>query len=91
MQANFQKTLSVERTPEGLVIDFPQELDFSKIEGTVFLYRPSNKQLDNEIPLSLSSSQLLVPDSRLVGGRWNIIIDWTYDDEAYYYKKEISY
>lgn len=89
--SKLSENIKVERTPEGLVIDFPQELDFSKIEGTVFLYRPSNKQLDNEIPLSLSSSQLLVPDSRLVGGRWNIIIDWTYDDEAYYYKKEISY
>ena len=65
MQQSFQKTLAVEKTAEGLVINFPQELEFSKIEGTVFLYRPSNKQLDNEIPLSLSSHQLLVPDRSL--------------------------
>jgi len=85
------ENISVEKTAEGLVINFPQELEFSKIEGTVFLYRPSNKQLDNDIPLSLSSHQLLVPDRSLVGGRWNIIVDWTYHGEAYYFKKEVTY
>ncbi|MGB7843090.1 MAG: FixH family protein [Salinimicrobium sp.] len=85
------ENISVMKTAEGLAINFPQNLNFSKIEGTVFLYRPSNKQLDNDIPLSLSSHQLLVPDRSLVGGRWNIIVDWTYEGEAYYYKKEINY
>ncbi|NJY62032.1 FixH family protein [Salinimicrobium sp. CDJ15-81-2] len=85
------ENINVEKTSEGVVITFPAELEFSKIEGKVFLYRPSNKQLDFEIPLSLSSNQLLVPDKRLAGGRWNIIIDWTYQDEAYYFKEDIKY
>ncbi|MGB7786780.1 MAG: FixH family protein [Salinimicrobium sp.] len=89
--SKLSENISIERTEEGLVINFPQELDFSKIEGTMFLYRPSNKQLDNDIPLSLSSHQLLVPDSSLVGGRWNITVDWTYDGEAYFFKNEINY
>lgn len=88
---NLSQNLSIEQTPEGLVINFPQELDPSKIKGKMFLYRPSNKQLDREFPLSLSSHQLLVPDNRLVGGRWNILIDWTYKDQAYFYKEEITY
>ena len=74
-----------------MVITFPEELEFSKIKGNVFLYRPSNKQLDFEIPLSLSTNQLLVPDKNLLGGRWNIIIDWTYGEEAYYFKEDINY
>lgn len=89
--SKLSENISMEKTEAGLVINFPQELDFSKIEGKVFLYRPSNKQLDNDIPLSLSSHQLLVPDSSLVGGRWNITVDWTYEGEAYYFKKEINY
>jgi len=88
---NLQENIQLEKTEAGLVIRFPKELDFSKIKGKMFLYRPSNKQLDNELPLSLSSSQLLVPDSSLAGGRWNIIIDWSYGDESYYYKKDINY
>ena len=85
------ENINVEKTSEGVVLTFPEELEFSKIEGKVFLYRPSNKGLDFEIPLSLSSNQLLVPDKNLVGGRWNIIIDWTYQDEAYYFKEDIKY
>ena len=85
------ENIQLEKTSEGVVITFPEELEFSKIKGNVFLYRPSNKQLDYEIPLSLSSNQLLVPDKNLLGGRWNIIIDWEYQDEKYYFKEDIKY
>lgn len=85
------ENIQLEKTSEGMAITFPEELEFSKIKGNVFLYRPSNKQLDFEIPLSLSSNQLLVPDKNLLGGRWNIIIDWTYGEEAYYFKEDINY
>lgn len=86
-----EKNIEVEKTPKGVVVTFPETLEPSKIKGTMFLYRPSNKRLDNEFPLSLSSNQLLVPDSSLVGGRWNIIVDWEYKGESYFFKKEITY
>jgi len=57
----------------------------------VFLYRPSNKQLDFETTLSLSKSYLLIPDNRLVDGRWDIKIDWQYNGISYLYKKDIIY
>jgi hypothetical protein len=57
----------------------------------VFLYRPSNKQLDFETPISLSESYLLVPDKRLLDGRWNITIDWQYNETSYLFKKSIVY
>lgn len=88
---NLSAKITVEKTSEGLIVEFPSDLDPEDIKGKVFLYRPSNKRLDNEIPLSLSSNQLLVPDESLVGGRWNIIVDWSYKDEDYYFKKEIVY
>ena len=85
------ENIQLDKTSEGLTINFPQELNASEITGNVFLYRPSNKQLDSEIPLSLSSHQLLVPDRSLLGGRWNIIIDWEYRGEKYYFKEDITY
>ena len=88
---NLSENLSIQKTKEGLIIRFPKDLNPSQITGKMFLYRPSNKQLDSEIPLSLSSHQLLVPDNRLVGGRWNILIDWTYANESYFFKEEIIY
>ncbi|MFD2517677.1 FixH family protein [Salinimicrobium flavum] len=88
---NLTENIKTEKTPEGLVITFPDELEYTGIAGTMFLYRPSDKQLDSEFPLLLSSHQLLVPDKRLAGGRWNINVDWTYAGQSYFYKEEITY
>ena len=83
--------ISYTKTEEGLLLSFPKEIDQLKIEGKVFLIRPSNKQLDFEMPISLSNHNLLIPDNRLLGGRWNIKIDWQYSGKNYLYKKEIIY
>jgi len=79
------------KTTEGVVISFPNDLDIEHIKGNVFLYRPSNKQFDFEIPISLSNHTLLIPDKRLLGGRWNIKVDWEYNKNEYLYKTEINY
>lgn len=90
--ANDLKTnISFEKTAEGLLINFPENLDYQKITGKMFLYRPSNKQLDFETAISLSKPYLLIPDNRLVDGRWNIKVDWKYQDKSYLYKETINY
>mgnify|MGYP001824207422 CR=1 FL=1 len=86
-----EENISYEKTNDGLIIKFPESLDYKNITGKVFLYRPSNKQLDFETAISLSNSNLLIPDKRLVDGRWNIRIDWQYKGKSYLYKKYISY
>jgi hypothetical protein len=87
-----KENIKIERIKEGMKIIFPKEFDAKKIKGKVFLYRPSNKQLDFEVPIALSdSSYLLMPDKRLLDGRWNIIVDWTYNEQSYLFKKEIFY
>lgn len=73
----------------GIDIQFPGNLNEKNIKGTVFLYRPSNKQLDFEVPISLSTSHLLIPKNRLLDGRWNIEINFTYNNESFLTKKEI--
>jgi hypothetical protein len=86
-----EENITYTKTSEGLLLKFPQVLDSKKITGKVFLYRPSNKQLDFETPISLSEPYLLVPDKRLLDGRWNITIDWQYNGKSYLYKKSIVY
>ncbi len=85
------ENVSYKQTAEGILISFPNNLEPKDIKGKVFLYRPSNKQLDFETTISLSKSHLLIPDSRLVGGRWNLKIDWTYHGKAYLFKDQIVY
>lgn len=84
---------SFEYIPEetGLKIKFPETLDCKSIDGKVFLYRPSNKHLDFNLPIGKSDTHLLIPDKRLLDGRWDIKIFWTCLDKEYLVKKSINY
>ena len=86
-----QENVRLTQTNTGIEIQFPKEFTSNTISGKVFLYRPSNRQFDFEIPISLSQHTLLIPDNRLLGGRWNIKVDWTDGKTPYLFKEEIIY
>ncbi len=88
---NLKEKIISKKVPNGWEIVFPAAMEPSRIKGTLFLYRPSNEKLDSEIKLSLTESNLLIPDNNLLDGRWNITIDWTYNETSYMYKEEILY
>ncbi|MBJ6368703.1 FixH family protein [Snuella sedimenti] len=88
---DLSQNISYKKTNEGLLILFPNNIESKDITGKVFLYRPSNKQLDFETNISISKPHLLIPDKRLVDGRWNIKIDWQYKGNSYLYKESINY
>lgn len=73
---------------EGITIVFPEVFIPNNIKGKVAFYRPSNKKIDFEVPLSGSS--LNVSKKRLVGGRWNINMEWQYGGKLYL-TKDIVY
>jgi nitrogen fixation protein FixH len=81
----------VAKTQEGLRVEFPPAFASEKITGKVSLYRPSNKQLDFNTPIQLSERQLLIPKSRLLDGRWDIRIEWTYQGKPYLYQERLTY
>ena len=74
---------------EGISIVFPESFISKNIKGKVSLYRPSNKKLDFEVPISLSNSTLLIPKKSLVGGRWDINMEWQYDGKSYLSKQTL--
>ncbi len=86
-----KENVSWKKTDNGILISFPKDLDYKNITGKVFLYRPSDKKLDSEISISLSNSELLIPKTRLLDGRWNIKVDWEYDEKSYLFKESIVY
>ncbi|WP_106793393.1 FixH family protein [Aquimarina sp. Aq78] len=85
------KDVIVKKTAEGLAISFPEDKNYNDISGTISFYRPSNKKLDFEIPISLSTSELIIEDKNLLEGRWNITIDWKYGNTSYLFKKSFTY
>ncbi|MCW8980464.1 MAG: FixH family protein [Altibacter sp.] len=88
---DFSKAILGRKVAEGWQLTFPEEIDVTKLQGTVFLYRPSNKQLDFDLPIEVSGYNLLIPDERLLDGRWNITMALRYNDKDYLYKAEITY
>ena len=89
--AAMEKKITGIKNDMGYLLQFPEGFKPEKITGKVFLYRPSNKQLDFEIPLELTDPNLLIPDNRLLDGRWNITMDWEYEGKKYRFKKQITY
>ena len=88
---NLNEDISIEKTTKGLSIKIPEVFEKEKIEGKVFLYRPSDKRLDFEIPFSMTNDYLLVPEKNLLGGRWNITVEIKYKEKNYFFSKEITY
>jgi nitrogen fixation protein FixH len=80
----------ITKTAAGITIVFPAVYDPKNIKGKVSLYRPSNKKLDFEMLISLSNPSLLIPKSNLVGGRWDLNMEWQYNGKLYL-TKEIIY
>ncbi|WP_224484867.1 FixH family protein [Robertkochia aurantiaca] len=75
----------------GIELHFPEDINPESIKGTVFLYRPSDKQLDSEITVSLSDAHLLIPDDRLLDGRWNIDVAWEAEGSSYLTRLSLIY
>ena len=89
--SDMSEKIEINTSEEGIKITFPSNLDSSLIKGKVSLYRPSNKKLDFEVPISLSGTHLLIPKNTLVGGRWDISIDWTFDGKEFLNTKTIYF
>jgi nitrogen fixation protein FixH len=87
----YSSQFSFEKTAEGLLIAIPEIVQLQNSKGKVSLYRPSNKHLDFDLDISLSNSHLLIPDNRLLDGRWDIKIRWAKDQENFLIKKSITY
>ena len=83
--------VEVVRIPEGLGIRFPEGMDPQGIDGKMSLYRPSNKQLDFEVPIQNSDTLQLIPASRLLDGRWDIRLNWTYKGKPYLFRGRVMY
>jgi hypothetical protein len=84
-----QKPL-ISNTSAGITIVFSDVFIPKEIKGKIYFYRPSNKKFDFVVPISLSSSAINVPKEKLLGGRWDINMEWQYEGKQYL-TKEVVY
>ena len=87
-----EENISVLNRGGKWIVLLPKNIDLTEIKGNISLYRPSNKILDFDIPLKdLSAHEVIIPEKKMITGRWNVIVNWEYNGEAYLFKKEINY
>ena len=79
------------KTADGYLLTFPTNYVSENLSGTLEMYRPSNKLLDFKVPVEVSNSTLLIPDEKLLEGRWNITLSWEYDGENYRFTEKLTY
>jgi hypothetical protein len=86
-----KENITILKTPEGIVVNFPAEFDPSAISGTISFQRLSNDKLDFILPIELTTNTILIKDENLIKGRWDIKIDWFVNNTSYLYKEKITY
>ena len=79
----------IKNDSDGVTIIFPAVFVPKDIKGKVTFYRSSNKKFDFDVPISLSGSSLNIPKKRLLGGRWEINMEWQYSGKQYLTKETI--
>ena len=83
--------VKIQKAAEGIQIVFPDALNKKLIKGKVSFYRPSDQRLDFEYQISNSETDLLIPNKSLVGGRWDISVDWEYENKKYFTQETIIF
>lgn len=87
---DLQQRPSITYTENGVKIAFPATFENDKIKGNVSLYRPSNKKFDFDTQIALTNSSLLIPQKKLIKGRWDVNMEWEYKGTKYL-SKEVIY
>ncbi|WP_299526775.1 FixH family protein [uncultured Lutibacter sp.] len=90
--AELKQNIIWKKVDLGLLISFPSEFEASKIKGTIAFQRLSNDKIDFLLPIELVTNDLLIPNEKLVEGRWNVKIEWTVNNNnTYLFKEKIMY
>jgi len=82
--------LKITLIPDYIELAFPEISSNSQIRGNIFLYRPSDRNLDIEISVNPDSTyRQKVSSKDLKKGLWKIHVDWNSDSTNYFTEKII--
>lgn len=83
--------IKMQKTSLGMEFLFPEEMMQNPLDGVMQLYRPSNENLDFDLPLHLNGNRMVIPDGKMVEGQWKVTISWEMQGKPYMFKKDFSY
>ena len=86
---DLQHKPSIKYTENGVAVIFPAGFESDKVKGNIQLYRPSNKKFDFNTQIALTNSEIIIPQKKLVKGRWDVNMEWQYEGKKYLTKEVI--
>ncbi len=86
-----ENNITLTKSSQGILIHFPPNMVASEIKGTIYFMRLSDENFDFKKPIVLTNATYLVQDDKLIEGRWNVKVDWSYDKKLYLYKDKFNY
>lgn len=81
------KNIEVKQTSDGVSLVFPENIPEGNISGVITFQRLSNQKLDFTEEIHLTDHKQLIPESKIVPGKWIVRIEWKNGDEEYLYKE----
>lgn len=86
---DLQHKPSIKYTGDGVTVIFPAGFESDKVKGNIQLYRPSNKKFDFNTQIALTNSEIIIPQKKLIKGRWDVNMEWQYEGKKYLTKEVI--
>ncbi len=75
---------NLEQSENRLEINFPDGVNKRQIKGRIYIYRPSDRSLDFNIPVSASDNlKQIIPLDSFKKGLWRIRINWSMENENF--------
>lgn len=86
-----EKDIELSNSEKGIVVKFPEDIAQDEISGVIRFQRLSNIKLDFSQEIRLEGHEQLIPDEKLVSGKWSIRVEWNHGEEEYLYKTSWFY
>ncbi|MHC1706128.1 MAG: FixH family protein [Bacteroidales bacterium] len=81
--------ISISSSNDVIIVRFPEQLKKSKIQGHLWIYRPSDEKKDLQIPVqSDTAGIMIIPKTLLIKGKYILKFDYTANSTAYYQELE---
>lgn len=75
---------------KNIKLVFPSNFINNDVNGSVFLYRPSNRESDIQFPIKLDSTNIqFIATTGMLNGMWKIQVSWSADSLEYFSEKNI--
>ncbi len=84
------ENLNINLTERDIKISFPKIVKLNNVNGTILLYRPSDRNIDIKLPIQVDSSGTqLISTKNMISGMWKVQVEWAVDSTSYYNEKII--